>query len=127
MNNQISVNASRRMTGWLIHIFTASGAFIGLLSLLAIYQHQYLTAFWLMIIAIIIDAVDGVFARMIQIKAAVPEINGELLDNIVDFLNYTIVPAFFLLVTDLLPIEWRIFMCNGHYFFFCLSIFASRC
>ena len=106
MNTQVTVTKGRRFTGWLIHSFTASGAFIGLLSLLAIDQHRYLAAFWLMIATIFIDAVDGVFARMVKIKEAVPEINGELLDNIVDFLNYTIVPAFFLLVTDLLPKEW---------------------
>jgi phosphatidylcholine synthase len=108
MNNSIAVSKSRRLTGWLVHAFTASGACIGLLSLLSIYQHQYLMTFWLMIAAIVIDAVDGMFARLIQIKVVVPKINGELLDNIVDFLNYTIVPAFFLLVTDLLPIEGRL-------------------
>ncbi len=107
MNNSITVTTGRRLLGWLIHIFTASGAFVGLLSLLSIYQHEYLTTFWLMMAAIFIDAIDGFFARLIKIKLAVPEINGELLDNIVDFLNYTIVPSFFLLVTDLLPVEWR--------------------
>ena len=106
MSEHISVSKGRRLTGWLIHAFTASGAFVGLLSLLAIYQHRYLATFWLMIAAIFIDAIDGMFARMVKIKEVVPEINGELLDNIVDFLNYTIVPAFFLLVTDLLPAEW---------------------
>lgn len=108
MNNSITVSKSRRLTGWLVHAFTASGACIGLLSLLSIYQHQYLTTFWLMIAAIVIDAVDGMFARLIKIKIAVPEIDGELLDNIVDFLNYTIVPAFFLLVAGLLPVEGRL-------------------
>ncbi len=108
MNDAILISRSRRLTGWLVHAFTASGAFIGLLSLNAIYQHQYLVVFWLMIASILIDAVDGMFARLIKIKIAVPEIDGELLDNIVDFLNYTIVPAFFLLVTDLLPIEARL-------------------
>src|SRR4051812_2282945 len=100
MNDQTIVSSSRRLTGWLIHVFTASGAFVGLLSLLTIYQHQYLNTFWLMMVTLIIDAVDGMFARMVQIRVAVPQINGEILDNIVDFLNYTIVPSFFLLVTD---------------------------
>jgi len=106
MNNHISVCKARRITGWLIHAFTASGAFLGLLSLLAIYQHRYLLAFWLMFATILIDAVDGLFARMVKIKEVVPQVNGELLDNIVDFVNYTIVPCFFLLVTKLLPSEW---------------------
>lgn len=107
MYKPVIVSKSRRLTGWFIHLFTASGAFVGLLALLTIYQHQYLATFWLMIAAIFIDAVDGMFARLIQIKQVVPEIDGELLDNIVDFLNYTIVPAFFLLVSDLLPLHGR--------------------
>lgn len=103
------VSFAQRCTGWLIHAFTASGACIGLLALLAIYRHDFLLALWFMFAAILIDAVDGMFARMIKIKEAVPEINGELLDNIVDFFNYTLVPCFFLLVTNLLPDYWRIF------------------
>ncbi len=110
-NNSLSskVTIRQRFAGWLVHIFTASGAYVGILSLYAIYQNKYLTALWLMGIAIVIDAVDGLFARAIQIKLAVPRIDGALLDNIVDFFNYTIVPAFFLLVTELVPPDWRFF------------------
>lgn len=99
---------SQRCIGWLIHAFTASGACVGLLALLAIYQHNLLLALWLMGTAIFIDAVDGMFARKVRIKEVVPEIDGALLDNIVDFFTYTLVPCFFLLVTDLLPESFRI-------------------
>lgn len=102
------VGLLQRFLGWLIHAFTASGACVGLLALLAIYQHNFLLALWLMGLAIVIDAVDGMFARMVKIKEAVPEVDGALLDNIVDFFTYTLVPCFFLLVTDLLPEYWRI-------------------
>lgn len=101
-----AVSWPRRIAGWSVHIFTASGAFVGLLALMAIYQHRLLPAFWLMGIAVVIDAVDGMFARLVKIKLSVPEINGELLDNIVDFFNYTIVPTFFILVTNLVPGYW---------------------
>lgn len=106
--NMKKVSGTQRLVGWLIHAFTASGACVGLLSLLAIYQHHFLLALWLMGAAIVIDAVDGMFARSIKIKQVVPEIDGALLDNIVDFVNYTIVPSFFLLVTHLLPDYWRV-------------------
>lgn len=102
-------NLKQRCIGWSIHMFTASGACVGLLSLLAIYRHNLLLALWLMGAAIFIDAIDGMFARRVKIKEVVPEIDGALLDNIVDFVNYTIVPAFFLLVTNLLPPYWRLF------------------
>lgn len=112
MKNEIALNKvpfRQRLAGWLVHGFTASGAYIGVLALFAIFQEHYLPAFWLMGIAIVIDAVDGMLARSIRIKEAVPNIDGALLDNIVDFFNYTIVPAFFLLVTPLIPAEWRYF------------------
>jgi len=102
------VTKGQRCVGWLIHAFTASGACIGLLALLAIYHHDFLLALWCMFATIGIDAVDGMFARMIKIKQVVPEINGELLDNIVDFFNYTLVPCFFLMITDLLPPHWNV-------------------
>ncbi len=104
--NQIS--STQRIMGWSIHAFTASGACLGLLALYAIYQHEFLLAFWLMSATIFIDAVDGVFARTMKVKEVVPNIDGALLDNIVDFFTYTLVPCFFLLVTDLLPDTWRI-------------------
>lgn len=103
-----NVSWSQRYIGWLIHAFTASGACVGLFSLLAIYQHNLILALWLMGASILIDALDGMFARQIKIKEAVPEVDGALLDNIVDFFNYTIVPCFFLLVTNLLPDYWRV-------------------
>ncbi|GEM_PF-195961 len=103
-----AVSLQRRIMGWCVHAFTASGAFVGLMALVAIYRHELLPAFWLMGIAVVIDAVDGLFARAIKIKQAVPEIDGALLDNIVDFFNYTIVPVFFILVTSIVPEYWRI-------------------
>jgi phosphatidylcholine synthase len=98
----------QRLAGWLIHAFTASGACVGLLALLAIYQQNFIQALWLMGAAIFIDAVDGMLARTVKIKEAVPEIDGALLDNIVDFFTYTLVPCFFLLVTNLLPESFRV-------------------
>ena len=97
-----------KVLGWLIHAFTASGAFVGLLALQAIHQQQQLYALQLMGIAVLIDAVDGMFARMVNIKLAVPSIDGALLDNIVDFFTYTLVPCFFILATHLVPEAWRV-------------------
>lgn len=111
MRTLYSTNKSslpRRSLGWMVHAFTASGACIGMLSLLAIYDGRYMLALWLMIAAICVDSVDGMFARMVKIKDVVPEIDGALLDNIVDFVNYTIVPCFFLLVSGMLPDTWRV-------------------
>lgn len=105
MNN--SIEWKQRFAGWLIHIFTASGAYVGVMALLAISQQKIQAAFWLMFMAILIDAVDGMFARAVNIKQAVPKIDGALLDNIVDFFNYTLVPVFFILAVQIVPYQWH--------------------
>lgn len=86
------------LVAWSVHAFTASAACVGLLTLVKIYQHEYKYALWLMAIAIVIDAVDGTLARLVQVKSVLPNIDGALLDNIVDYVNYVITPCFFLFV-----------------------------
>lgn len=83
---------------WLVHAFTASASFIGLWSIIKIFDHEYVFALWLMAITIIIDAVDGTLARLVNVKEVIPKFDGTLLDNIVDYLNYVIVPSVFLLI-----------------------------
>lgn len=92
------------LVAWAVHAFTASAACLGLLTLVKIYQHDYKFALWLMALTVIIDAVDGTLARLVSVKAVLPNIDGALLDNIVDYVNYVITPCFFLFVKpDMLP------------------------
>lgn len=97
------INWQQRLAAWLVHIFTASGAVFGLFTLYAIYQGRFRLAFWLMAAAILVDSVDGILARRFQAKIRLPGIDGALLDNILDYLNYVVAPAFFLLVSGSLP------------------------
>jgi phosphatidylcholine synthase len=92
------------IAAWGVHLFTASAAWFGVLTLFKIYQHEYVFALWLMAITVFIDAVDGSLARLAHVKSILPKIDGALLDNIVDYLNYVISPCFFLLVKpNMLP------------------------
>ena len=92
------------VAAWSVHLFTASAACIGIFTLQKIYQHEYIFALWLMAATVFIDAVDGSLARLVHIKTVLPKIDGALLDNIVDYLNYVVTPCFFLLVKpDMLP------------------------
>lgn len=95
------------LAAWGVHIFTASAAGIGVYTLMKIYQHDYIFALWLMAITVFIDAVDGSLARLVVVKKVLPKIDGALLDNIMDYLNYVITPCFFLIVkADMLPPQW---------------------
>jgi phosphatidylcholine synthase len=53
--------------------------------------------------AVIIDAVDGTFARLVDVKAVLPNFDGTLLDNLVDYANYVIVPAWIIHRAHLVP------------------------
>ena len=99
---------ARRIGAWSVHAFTALGGAIGLLTLVAIYNHKFILAFYLMGAAIFVDAVDGLFARWAKTKVNAPEIDGALMDMILDYLNYVITPAFLLIVAGLLPGYWSI-------------------
>ncbi len=103
----LKVNRRTRLAAWSIHLFTASGAVLGLFSIEAIHNGRFMLAFWLMGMTVVIDSMDGSLARRTRVDIGAPSIDGALLDNIVDYLNYVIVPAFFLLVTDLLPEDLR--------------------
>ncbi|NQU12036.1 CDP-alcohol phosphatidyltransferase family protein [bacterium] len=100
-------SGARRAAAWLVHLFTASAGVVGLFALRAIYRHDFVLAFWLMAVAIVIDALDGSLARLARVKEVVPRLDGALLDNLLDYLNYVVVPAFLVLVSDLLPAAWR--------------------
>lgn len=101
-------SAHRQLSAWLVHLFTASGAIIGLFTLFMIFHKDFITAFWLMGATIVIDSLDGTLARFINVKQVVPQIDGALLDNIVDYLNYVITPAFFITVSGILPQHWNL-------------------
>jgi len=104
INNKLGYHPFHYLVAWAVHIFTASAACMGLLTLAKIYQHEYKAALWFMAIAVVIDAVDGTLARLVQVKTVLPKMDGALLDNIVDYLNYVITPCFFLFVKpDMLP------------------------
>lgn len=96
-----------KFSAWLVHFFTATGSVAGLFGLWFIQQKNFTMAFTMMGTAIAIDATDGTFARRVKIKETLPQFDGALLDNIIDFLNYVVVPAFFLLNSSLLQPGWK--------------------
>jgi phosphatidylcholine synthase len=93
-----------RFCAWLIHLYTACGAIIGLLTLQFTAHDDFRTAFVLMAVALFIDATDGPLARAVAIRKRVPEFDGTTLDNIVDYLNYVAVPAFLMVRAGLLVV-----------------------
>jgi len=87
-----------------VHLFTATGAVWGFLTLLAIWEGNYKLAIIYIIVAMFVDGFDGMLARWFDVKTYAKGIDGGLMDNIIDYLNYVVVAALLMIkVPDLLP------------------------
>jgi phosphatidylcholine synthase len=56
-----------------------------------------------MLLAMAIDSLDGGMARAVGVARLIPSFDGRRLDDMVDFLNYVIVPCVFLVAGGLVP------------------------
>jgi len=81
----------------LVHLFTASGVVCGLLATRAVLAGAWEEAFAWLGLALIIDGIDGTFARMADVPARLPRFSGERLDLVIDYVTYVFVPALALL------------------------------
>ncbi len=93
----------RRILAWSVHLFTATGAIWGFLAILAIQHHDWKAAITWMAVAMFVDGFDGMLARRFETPRLATSIDGALLDNILDYLNYVVVPVLFLWEADFLP------------------------
>lgn len=92
-----------RARAFAVHVFTASGAALGLLAMLAATRGEWALMFGWLGAALFVDGVDGTFARYFHVSAVVPRWSGDVLDFVVDFLTYVVVPAYAIAVGSLLP------------------------
>ena len=93
----------RVLLAWGVHLFTACGAVAGAAGLLAVVDRDWDEAILWMLVGLFVDAVDGMMARKVGVERLTLGFDGRRLDDMVDFLNYVIVPAVFLVATGLLP------------------------
>lgn len=93
----------RLILAWGVHLFTACGAVAGVAGLLAVAAHDWGAAILWMLAGLFIDAVDGMMARKVGVERLTPGFDGRRLDDMVDYLNYVVVPVVFMVSTGLLP------------------------
>src|SRR6201988_761492 len=86
-----------------VHVFTACGAGCALLALIAAVNSNWPIMFLWLGVALCIDGIDGTFARRLQVAKLLPRLSGDVLDLVVDILNYVFVPAYALAASGLLP------------------------
>lgn len=99
-----------RLAGYAVHLFTASGAAVALLALRAAIEGSFVVMFLWLGVALVIDGVDGTFARAARVEQTAPVIDGVILDLVVDFLTYVLIPVVAVWKSDLMPESWSFWL-----------------
>lgn len=86
-----------------VHLLTASGAVLSMLAMLAAVEEKWSLMFLWLVVALLVDGIDGPLARRYNVKKNWPTHDGVLMDLIVDYLTYVFIPAYALFKSGLLP------------------------
>ncbi len=106
--NSNAVSFFQKTFAWAVHLFTASGLVAGFMAILAINEKDWRTAMAWLIICLVIDGIDGTFARLAKVKEVLPHIDGKTIDYVIDFATYAIIPAYFFYTADLVAESWKL-------------------
>lgn len=86
-----------------VHLLTATGAVLSMFAMLSAVEEKWSLMFLWLVLALIVDGIDGPLARKYEVDKNWPTYDGVLLDLIIDFLTYVFIPAFALFKSGLLP------------------------
>lgn len=95
----------RRAAGYSVHVLTASGGALAVLALYAAIESHFVEMFAWLGLALFVDGIDGTLARAARVKETAAFVDGDILDLVVDFLTYVIVPVIALWRSDLMPTQ----------------------
>src|SRR5271154_6842390 len=91
--------------GFSVHLFTASGGAVAVLALYAAIERDFAICFAWLGLAFFIDGIDGTLARAAKVQITAASIDGTVLDLVIDFLTYVLVPVVALWRSDLMPTQ----------------------
>ncbi len=86
-----------------VHLLTATGAVLSMFAMLSAVEEKWDLMFLWLVVALIVDGIDGPLARRYEVNRNWPNYDGVLLDLIIDFLTYVFIPAYALFKSGLLP------------------------
>ncbi len=89
-----------------VHLLTATGAVFAMCALLAAVDHKWSLMFLWLVLAFVVDGIDGPLARRFDVRTHAPHIDGALLDLIIDYLTYVFIPIYALFQSGILPNPW---------------------
>tara|TARA_Y100001970_G_scaffold41789_1_gene51897 strand:+ start:7103 stop:7852 length:750 start_codon:yes stop_codon:yes gene_type:complete len=99
---------SAKLKAYSVHGFTSLGIACGFFAIISISNSKIEEAFLWLAIAFLIDGIDGSLARKFKVKENTPNIDGAILDNIIDYVNYVVVPVYLFYKLQMVPINYLI-------------------
>lgn len=93
---------SDRFKALSVHLFTATGAVLAMCAMLAAVEEKWSLMFLWLVVALIVDGIDGPLARKYETHKNWPTYDGVLMDLIIDYLTYVFIPAYALFKFGLL-------------------------
>ena len=95
---------------YLVHLLTGIGILMSFFSIISILNEDKLLTFLFLIIALFIDVIDGNLARKYNVKKFCPNIDGVMLDSIVDYINYVFIPCIIIYKFNYVPEQFVIIL-----------------
>ncbi len=99
-----------KFLAWSVHVFTASGLLSAFMAIIAIDADNFREAMLWLFLCLVIDGVDGTFARLFRVTEVLPHVKGITIDYVIDFATYAIIPAYFFYSADLVPAPWNLYL-----------------
>ncbi|WP_210209661.1 phosphatidylcholine synthase [Aureimonas flava] len=84
----------RQWRPFTVHLLTASGAFWAFMAIIAAAERHWVDMFAWLGLALFVDGIDGPLARRVDVKRRLPNWSGDMLDAIIDYSTYVLIPAF---------------------------------
>ncbi|MDY5159713.1 CDP-alcohol phosphatidyltransferase family protein [Actinotignum urinale] len=86
-----------KIVAWSVHFFTMTGLLWAILAINALYTENIKEMWIWLVISLVVDAADGPMARKARVKDVLPHFSGAMVDNIVDYITWTLIPAMFIM------------------------------
>lgn len=107
-NTKVQASRSVIARSWMVHAFTSLGIMCGFLTIhYSLTNHPNIALLWLML-AQVLDGIDGPLARHYKINKHVPVLDGNILDLITDYITCVFAPIIFAWHFELIPDPWAL-------------------
>ncbi len=104
VNSNINLySLSQKLLAWGVHVLTSTGLVTAFMAIISIEKEDWRACFLWLFLCFLIDGIDGTLARKFKVDKVLPNMDGKLIDFVVDFVAYLIVPTFFFYKAGMAP------------------------